>query len=488
MTSPLLVLIVGGGSAGWMTAAALSKAFGARLSIRVLEDSEAVEDSGALAPFDATLPSLNGFISGLGLHEDAVMAATNATFRLGTSFRDWTRRDQGYVHPLSEIGGVLDGVPFHHHWLRLRAAGQVAPIEDFALAAVAARKGRFARPSNDPRSVASTMSYGLHLEVAPYVQLLKTVATAGRVDVTAGRLAGVEREPGGDDISAVVLADGRSLAADLFIDATGAEGSLITLMGATWVDYSRWLPCDRISASIAPAFTGLPLSDAKAVRSGWLWRVPLLERSGAAKVWASAFGGGTEGTVRPFASGRPSEVWIGNCVAIGLSAGVLEPLEASGLHRVQSGVSKLIGLFPTASGTRASAAEYNRLMAAEMDRLRDLTILHHHANRRTGEPLWDALRETPPPDELAHKIRMFASRGRVSLYDEETFEDPSWVSVFLGQGVTPRRYHPLADRPPLEQLRSRLDAMRVVIARAADAMPTHAEALSATLRPQTKAP
>ncbi|WP_396593455.1 tryptophan 7-halogenase [Brevundimonas sp. R86498] len=248
-------------------------------------------------------------------------------------------------------------------------------------------------------------------------------------------------------------------------------------MGATWQDWSHWLPCDRIACSTAPGAIGAPLTEARAVRNGWLWRVPLQAGTGTARVSASAFAGGkTEGT--PFTNGRRSETWIGNCIAIGLSAATLEPLEPSSLHRVQSGVSKLLGLFPTGGPMTAGAAEYNRLMAAEADRLRDLLILHYHANARAGEPLWDALRQTAPPDELAHKIRMFSSRGRVSLYDEETFEEPAWVSVFLGQNVIPRRYHPLADHRPLEEVRTQLERMRTVIARAAEAMPAHASALS----------
>jgi tryptophan halogenase len=470
------VLIVGGGSAGWMTAAALSRAFGNRLSVRVIEDPEADHDTGTLAPFEATLPSLTAFNASLGLDETALMAATNATFRLGTCFRDWTRRDRDYIHPFSEIGGVLEGVPFHHYWLRLKAAGKAPPLESFALAAMAARMQRFGRPSDDPRSVTSTIAYALHLQVAPYVAALRAAAVVRGVEAIMGTFAEVEHGVEGDTLAAIRTRDGRRFEADLFIDATGTAGDLIGRLGATRVDWSRWLPCDRLACSMTGVTTGAPLTEARAVRTGWLWRVPLQTGTGTARISASAFDGAAEGT--PFTNGRRSETWIGNCVAIGLSATTLEPLEASGLHLVQSGVSKLLGLFPTGGAPTASAGEYNRLMAAEAERLRDLLILHYHANARTGEPLWDILRQTEPPEELAHKIRMFASRGRVSLYDEETFEEPAWVSVFLGQNVIPRRYHPLADHRPMEEVQARLERMRSVIARAAEAMPTHASALS----------
>jgi tryptophan halogenase len=480
--APKSVVIVGGGTAGWMTAATLSRAFGVRLAVRVLEDPHQAGDTGVLAPFEATLPSLNGFNASLGLIEGRLMMATNATFRLGTAFRDWTRRDHDYIHPFSEFGGVMDGVAFHHYWLRLKAEGRAPPLEDFALAAVAARKGRFGKPSDDPRSVASTLSHGLHLEIAPYVAVLRATALAQGVERVEATVADVERRPNGEGLAAVIADDGRRFEGDLFIDATGQAGSLIGALGASWIDYSCWLPCDRIAASSATGPVGAPLTEARAVRGGWLWRVPLRNGTGAARISASAFGTGDgEGTA--FSNGRRSAAWIGNCIAIGLSATTLEPLEASGLHLVQSGVSKLMALFPAGAAMAACATEYNRLMAAEADRLRDLLILHYRANGRAGEPLWDAARDTPPPDELAHKIRMFASRGRVSLYDEETFEEPSWIAVFLGQNIVPRRYHPLADQFPLDEVRARLERMRAVIARAAEAMPPHAAALAAVSPP-----
>lgn len=481
MSGPKTVLIVGGGSAGWMTAAALSRAFGSRLSVRVLENPELVGDTGVLAPFEATLPSLTAFNASLGLDEAALMLATKATFRLGTAFGDWTRRGHDYIHPFSEFGGTMDGLAFHHHWLRLKAAGKAGALEDYSVAAVAARKNRFGRPSDDLRSVASTMAYGMHLDVADYVAVMRSAAIARGVEVVVGTLADVQRQTGGGGLDAVIDGGGRRLEADLFIDATGQAGDLITRLGAEWVSYARWLPCDRIASALAARPVGAALTEAKATRAGWLWRAPLRTGLATSRIWASASSPGTdEGTL--FENGRRSATWIGNCIAIGLSATTLEPLEASGLHLVQSGVSRLIGLFPAGAAMTASATEYNRLMAAEADRLRDLMILHYRANGRTGEPLWDALRNTPPPDELAHKIRMFAARGRVSLYDEETFEDPSWIAVFFGQGIVPQRYHPLADQVPLDVLRERLDRMRALITRKAEAMPLHADALPVPAR------
>lgn len=478
MTASRSILIVGGGSAGWMAAAAISRAFGASVSIRVLEDPAQREDTGVLAPFEATLPSLNAFNASLGLDETVLMAAANATFRLGTSFQGWTRRDHDYIHPFSEFGGAIEGTPFHHYWLKLKTTGKAPALEDFALAAVAARKGRFSRPSDDQRSVASTMSYGLHLEVAAYIAALKAIAMAKGVACVAAAFGDIDRGSAASDIEAVITADGRRFEADLFVDATGQKGEVIGRLGSDRVDYSPWLPCDRLTD--APPGSGgvAPLTEARALREGWLLRAPL--RSGARAVRVSV---GSDRAEVPegatvFSNGRRSATWIGNCVAIGLSAVTLEPLEASGLHLVQSGVSKLLGLFPAGPAMSASAAEYNRLMAAEADRLRDFMILHYRANARVGEPFWDRMRTMPLPEELAHKIRMFTSRGRVSLYDEETFEESSWIAVFLGQNIVPERYHPLVDRLSVDEIRSRLERMREVIGRAAETMPTHAEVLA----------
>ncbi len=473
-----LVLIVGGGSAGWMTAAALARAFGPRLRVRILEDDAQVEDSGVLGPFEATLPSLNGFNTSLGVSDETLVAKARATFRLGTTFRSWTRRDHAYVHPFSEFGGALDGVAFHHHWLTLKAAGLAPPLENFSVAAVAARAGRFSRPSGDPRSVASTMDYGLHLAVDDYVEVVRGVALAAGVERVIGRFADVERQAQGEGLDAIVCDDGRRFAADLFIDATGQSGELISRLGARWEDYSHWLPADRISGDAASGGATAPLTEVNALRGGWSWRAPLGTGSATMRVSASAFESGEARPALSFSNGRRSRTWIGNCVAIGLAATTLEPLEASGLHLVQSGVSKLLGLFPSDAAMSAAAAEYNRLLAAEADRLRDFTILHYRANARKGEPLWDAVRNAAPPDELAHKIRMFTARGHVSLYDEETFEDPSWIAVFLGQNIIPQRRHPIADLTPIRELAARLDRMQSVIRQAAEAMPTHADVLA----------
>ena len=464
------IAIVGGGSAGWMTAAALARALPRDTRLVVVDDPQA-PDSGCLAPFDSTLPSLPAFSRSLGLDEDRLMKATDATFKLGSRFSGWTRREASFIHPFSEFGAAIDGVAFHHLWMKLRQAGQVEPFEDFALAAIAARAGRFARPAHDPRSVTSTMAYGLHLDVGAWTAALRVRAGQDGVARIEGVPASVEQSPDGKTVVAVRLEDGAKVEADLFIDCTGTRALVIEALSSDREDWSRWLPCDRVEWSRGGHGAAPLLTEATALRTGWRQTVPL--QSGVASVMFSS-SRHTPDTPSPggrsFVSGRRPP-WVGNVIALGLSATVLEPLEGTALHQVQSGIAKLLGLFPRRGAGDSLAHEYNRLMQAESERIRDLVIAHYRLNRRRGQPLWDAAAAMDPPAELASKIRLFGSRGRVPLFDEETFEEASWIATFMGHHLQPERYHPLADRFSQAELRARLDRMRAVMRTAVEAMP-----------------
>lgn len=479
--SDLRIAIVGGGSAGWMTAAALARALPRDSDIVVIDDA-AVHDSGCLAPFDSTLPSFRAFNRGLGLDEDRLMAATGATFKLGTRFSDWTRRDHDYIHPFSDFGAVIDGVAFHHLWLKLRQAGQVEAFETFALAAVAARAGRFARPTDDPRSVTSTMTYGLHLDVAAYVAVVHNVAAREGVRWIEGVAADVDLMPDRRTVAAITLESGHRVEADLFIDCTGTEARLIGATSLDREDWSGWLPVDRVTGCRTTAPAPPLLTDAAATRTGWRQSLPLQGGSARIDFTASRYLTPSDATqdaaARAFVSGRRTP-WVGNVIAIGLSATVLEPLEGTGLHLVQSGIAKLLGLFPRHGAVDVSAREFNRLMQAEAERIRDLLIAHYRLNRRRGQPLWDAAAATEPPPELAYKMRLFESRGRIPLSDEETFEEASWIATFMGHHLQPARYHPLADKFAPAELRARLDRMRAVMKTAVEAMPSAAPSRSA---------
>ena len=467
------VLIVGGGTAGWMTAAALGVALRGRCEIRLLEPAESGEDTGVLLGAESTLPALRAFHGLLGLDEDRLVASTGATFKLGAELIGWSGADGGYINPHGEFGATLDGVAFHDLWA---AQPDGEPLEQFSLAAVAARLGRFVRPGTDPRSVASTMSYALHLDAARYAAALRERALAAGVTRRPGRIGNVDRRRDGF-IEQVVTETGERVAADLFIDCSGPEAVLSN--DGAWEDWSAWLPVDRLTWTWREAREiPSPLTRIEATLAGYRLRIPLQGRTAEALAYASRFAADSpdlgEGALSVrFTPGRRAQPWARNAVAIGRSAAALEPLGATGLHLVQSGVSKLLGLFPDRSFGGGEAAEYNRLMGEELDRIRDYLILHYRLNGRRGEPLWDHARTMPIPDSVAWKIRLFESRGRVVLFDEETFLEPSWIALFLGQGVIPRRHHPRADHVP--QLAEKLGRMRQLIRQAAESMPAHAD-------------
>jgi tryptophan halogenase len=469
------VVIMGGGVAGWMTACALARVLPADCAIRVIETTEAAP-RGALS----TLPALRAFHGLLGLDERALMRAARGTFKLGSRFSGWTAGD--HIEGFSDTGANLDGVIFHHHWLRARERGEAGRYEDYSLAAVAGRLGRFAPPSEDPRSVLSTLSYGLHLDAAGYVAALR--AAAGRVSSLAGEIA--EVTPNADDgIDAVRLANGERITADLFVDTT-PDGRLIgSTAGGAWIDWSASLPCDRLAlCEIAPRPQPPPLTEVEAVPEGWLRRVPLRGGDAVALAYNSRLTTddtareilGGKATIVPLRSGRRAQVWVGNCLAIGPAAGQLEPLNGDDAHLIQSGVGRLVALLPTANSSPLAAIEYNRLMGEELDRARDMTVFRYAVSALT-DPVWALARQVPPSPALAYKQRQFESRGRVVMYDEETFVEGAWVGAFLGHGVLPRRHDRLADRLPADQADAALARLRNLIRQAAQAMPPHAEAL-----------
>lgn len=473
------VAVLGGGVAGWMTAAALARVLPAACAIRVVETADAAP-RGALS----TLPALRGFHGLLGLDEAALMRTARGTFKLGARYGGWTDQDPDadHVEGFSDAGANLDGVAFHHHWLRAARRGGAGRYEDYSLAAVAGRMGRFAPPSEDPRSVLSTLSYGLHLDAAGYVAALR--ATAPRVTTRAGEIADVVLSPEGA-IAAVVLADDERVVVDLFVDAT-PDGRLIgATPGAGWIDESAALPCDRLALrEVAPRADPPPLTEFEAIPEGWLRRVPLRGGDAVTLAYASGLTSddaardilGGEATIVPLRNGRRQRAWSGNCLAVGPAAVQLEPLNGDDAQAIQSGVGRLIALLPTADGSPLAAMEYNRLMAETFDRARDMAVLRYVVATRT-DALWTQARQAEPSAALAYKQAQFESRGRVVLYDEETFVEGAWVGAFLGHGITPRRHDRLADRLPADQAEATLAKLRGMIRQAAQAMPPHADAL-----------
>ncbi|MDE1986737.1 MAG: tryptophan 7-halogenase [Alphaproteobacteria bacterium] len=479
------VAVVGDGIAAWMAALAVARALGPHCSVRVITPGGGPRGLAILAAGEGTLPALRAFHRLIGIDEDDLVRRTGAGFKLGIRFFDWGRIGSSYFHPFSEFGATLDSVAFQHHWLRLRAEGQDTPLEAYSVAAMAAQSGRFARPLNDPRSVLSTYSYGLHLDGTRYAAYLREIAEKRGVAVSVHAVAGIDR---GDDgqVQAVRLAGGEPIQADLFIDCSGAivEGAL----KIGYEDWSRWLPCDRILGAMG-APDPLPYSEARAVAAGWHWRIPLQRGTGHGLVYASRHLSEDEAraelvmrvgekslgepTQLRFVNGRRAQFWSDNVIALGDAAGFLEPLGATNLHLVQTGIVRLLALLPHRDRAGAERSEYNRQMTEEWQGVRDFLILHYKATQRDDTDFWKECRAMKVPETLAYKIRLFEARGRVVLYDEETFLEPDFMAVFIGQDVLPRRYDPVADTIELDLTKDRLNRMRATIRQAAETMPAY---------------
>jgi tryptophan halogenase len=479
------VVIVGGGTAGWMTAAGLAKALRNGVRIRLVES----EEIGTVGVGEATIPHILTWHSLLGLDENDMVRKTQATFKLGIEFVDWLP-GQRYLHPFGTFGADIEAVKFHQFWLKLHQQGESSALDEYCLSAVAARMGKFTRPVPDPRSVLSTLSYAFQFDAVLYARYLRQYAEARGVTRTEGKVKEVKLRAEDGFIEAVVLESGERIEGELFIDCTGFRGLLIEeALHTGYVDWTHWLPCDRalaVPCASVPELT--PYTRATARSAGWQWRIPLQHRIGNGYVYSSRYISDDEaaGTLlksldgEPLASprqlrfvtGRRKKFWVGNCVAIGLSAGFLEPLESTSIHLIQSAISKLLALFPDRSFNPAEVQEYNRLLTSSFERIRDFIILHYFANARS-EPLWRDCRAMKIPDTLAHKMELFASCGRFFREDDELFVETNWIAVLLGQGIWPRRYDPLVDTVDTENLRGSLSRMRALMRAAAESMPTH---------------
>jgi tryptophan halogenase len=482
------VVIVGGGTAGWMTAAALSTLLkGQRLDIRLVESAEI----GTVGVGEATIPHIRNFNARLGLDEDDFVRRTQGTFKLGIEFRDWARIGDSYIHPFGEFGRPLNGVGFHHHWRRLAERGEPRPIEVYSMAIAAARARKFARPSEDPRSLAFTYSYAFQFDASLYAAYLRAHAEARGVVRTEGKVVDVAQDGESGFVTAITLERGERLEGDLFIDCSGFRGLLIEqTLNTGYEDWTRWLPCDRAVAVPCEAAPGLstPYTRATALESGWAWRIPLQHRVGNGYVYSSGFiddqaaadrvVGQLEAPMRAdprilrFVTGKRRRQWNRNVVAIGLASGFLEPLESTSIHLIQVAISNLVELFPTLDWDPADSDEFNRLMAVEYERVRDFLVLHYHATERADTPFWDYCRTMQPPDSLTEKMELWKKRGVVVKYREGLFLDASWVAVYLGQRLVPERYDPLSDTVPDPALAGFADEHERAVAAAVAAMPT----------------
>lgn len=488
------IVIAGGGSAGWMAAAALSKLLQGRVAeIELIESSEI----GVIGVGEATLPTIRFFNHTLGLEEADFVRRTQATFKLGIEFRDWAGPGTSFFHGFSDFGPAIQRVSAHQTWMKVRAEGDAGSYQDFSIATVAARHGRFAPPADDPRSVLGSYSYAYQFDAGLYAAFLRAEAEARGVRRRDARIADVRLRGSDGFIEALVLDGGVEVRGDLFIDCSGFIGLLIErALKVGLEDWSHWLPCDRaLAVACTPGGSRAPVTRATARRAGWQWRIPLQHRTGNGHVFCSRFmsedeaaaillanlDGEALGVPRllKFAAGRRRKAWSRNCVALGLSSGFVEPLESTSIHMVESGIGRLIELFPARGFEPRLEDEYNRLMQRQFESIRDFLILHYWAAQADGGAFWRERREAPIPDSLRDQIELFLASGQVSIRDSGSFAEPSWVSLYFGNRLWPRRHDPLADLIDETKLRAVLEQRRRMVEAAALALPDHADFIAA---------
>ena len=484
------IVIVGGGTAGWMTAAALARNFGREISIRLVE-SAAI---GTVGVGEATVPHLKLFNNLLGIDEIEFIRRTRATFKLGIQFNDWRRPGDSYIHGFGNtIGRSLGLLSFHQYWIKAARAGRAGPLGDYTIHTLAAPRGKFMVSATDvpPISPLADIGYAYHMDTTLYAPFLREYAEARGVRRIEGKVAEVKLRPDDGFVESVVLEGGEVIAGELFVDCSGFRGLLIEqALHTGYIDFNEWLPCDRaIAVRTESDGAPPPFTRATAQAAGWQWRIPLQHRTGDGYVYSSAHISDDEATAtllrniqgRPlcepfqlrFTAGTRRKLWNRNVVAIGLSSGFMEPLESTSIHMIQTGISWLLNLFPRKGFSPLLAERYNAQLKFHTECIRDFLILHYHATEREDTPFWKQCRHMTIPQSLQDNIDLFADSGRFYRNSEELFAEISWVQVMIGQGIVPRSYHPLVDQVPDADLYRFIADVGRVMADCVEVMPTH---------------
>jgi len=480
------IIIVGGGTAGWMSASVLSRVLGPRVKIELVESKQIA----TVGVGEATIPQIRLLLSLLGIDENDFLSQVQGTIKLGIEFNDWGRPGDSYLHAFGSAGRPLGMLEFYHYWLRDLHQGSDKTLWSYSLNAAAAKQNRFEVFDKFTETGLTGLVRAYHFDASLVATYLRRIAEAAGVVRTEGQIVDVKLRPEDGFVDSVRLESGQDLAADLFIDCSGFRGLLIEQALKTgYEDWSHWLPCDRAaavqSASVDPL---LPYTQSTARAAGWQWRIPLQTRTGNGHVYCSEYLSDdeaistlldnldaapvTDPRVLHFKTGRRRKFWNKNCVALGLASGFLEPLESTSIHLVQSGLQRLIKLFPGGGFDPETTEEYNRQCVYEFERVRDFIILHYHVNQRS-ERFWVDRREMPVPEELSNKIELFRASGRLQEDAEDLFKNIAWLQVLLGQQVIPETYHPMADNPTDKQLRAFLGDIRQVVANRAESFMDH---------------
>lgn len=484
------IIIVGGGTAGWMTASGLSKVLGGKWKIHLVES----EEIGTVGVGEATIPLINIFNDALEIDQNEFIRETNGTFKLGIEFVNWGKLGDSYIHGFGPLGPDIGITKFHQYWLKYKQQNPTLSLEDFSINTAAARKYKFLRSQAEMQnSPLGEIAHAYHFDAVLYARFLRSYSEKRGVQRIEGKITGATRNTVTGHIESVTLQNGESLFGDLFIDCSGFQGLLIEKELQTgYEDWTHWLPCNRAWAvpceSTRPL---LPYTRSTAHEAGWQWRIPLQHRTGNGHVYANNFISDekardilmsnldgkalAEPRQLKFVTGKRKKLWVKNCIAIGLSSGFMEPLESTSIHLIQSTISRLVAFFPHNDFTQADIDEFNKQSDFEFEKIRDFLILHYKATQREDSEFWRYCKNLKIPDSLQNKIDLFKSNGRVFRDGVEMFSEISWVEVMIGQGITPKNYHPLVDTLDNEKLEDFMQNVKTTIAKCVEVMPLHSD-------------
>lgn len=484
------IVILGGGTAGWMSAAALARFVPPGYSITLIE-SDAI---GTVGVGEATIPPIRLFNDALGIDEADFLRETSASYKLGIEFAGWLREGHSYMHAFGTVGRQHGLLPFRHYWTRAAALGIARPLGHYSANEIAARTGRMATGVSGPGVPEVPWAY--HFDAGLYAAFLRRHAEAMGVARHEGKVARVVRAEDGD-IAAVQTDDGRSFEGDFFIDCTGFRGLLIEeTLETGYEDWRHWLPCDRaVAAPCSAAGPFTPYTRSIARKAGWQWRIPLQHRIGNGLVYCSEYLSDDEATatltenleapttadprVLQFVTGRRRKAWNRNVLAVGLSGGFMEPLESTSIHLIQSTITRFLTVLPSGPANDAVRDGFNRRCAEEFERIRDFLILHYKANQRVGEPFWDHCRTMPVPDSLEARIAEYREACHIQPGADELFTEVAWFQVLAGQGVVPKRWNPIANRLSPDEVGGFLGAVEKACIETVRPMPLHMDFLAA---------
>lgn len=495
---PRTIVIAGGGTAGWMSAAALSRRLGRHCSIRLIESP----DIRTVGVGEATVPPIRGFNHFLGIAEGDFLRETQATYKLSIEFRDWLRLGHTYYHPFGSLGTKPSIDQLHQFWLKLRQLGDdMPPLDEYSLCSLASMHNKCAQQSSDPKSIFSMWSSAYQFDAALYAKYLRQYSERLGVEQLEGRIVDVQLRGEDGYIEALLLEGGERIEGDFFIDCTGFRGLLIEqALHTGYEDWSHWLPCDRaytVHCGTAGELT--PYTRATALKAGWQWRIPLQHRTGNGYVYCSKYISDEDAVAAllanldapalgdpwqlKFTTGVRKKFWNKNCVAVGLASGFIEPLESTSIHMIQSSILTLLLNFPARTPNSADMDQYNRNIALRFEDIRDFIIFHYNATERNDSPFWDYVRTMELPASLKQRIDLFRSHGRVPpRHPYELFDLADWVPCMIGQNVMPQSYDPLVDLHDIDDVRKQLKDMRDEIRRTVQALPTHSEYLQRIMK------